>query len=298
MLKTKVAVLMATYNGAKYINEQIRSIEEQEGVIVDLFVRDDGSSDETIKILQKYQDKGVLRWYAGDRLKSAYSFFNLLENAPDADYYAFCDQDDVWDQDKLKVAILKLNDSRSRYSIYCCGTRLVDERVAQISVHNLDVRRTLHSRLFFAYVSGNTIVMNKALRDKIIEKKPENIVMHDAWCFKVALCLGADVLIDSSPHISYRQHANNVVGMEMTIMGKISKFFYIIKEKNSYKQLMEIQRLYSNEITDEYERIMKLASQCKKSVKARCLLAYKSDVNFNNFFMTTAFRIKVLLNMF
>ena len=85
----KVVVLMSTYNGEKYLEEQIKSIINQKDVQVDLFVRDDGSNDTTLEILSKYEKKNILKLYTGQNLKSAYSFMDLIMNAPNSEYYAF-----------------------------------------------------------------------------------------------------------------------------------------------------------------------------------------------------------------
>ena len=86
--KCTVCVLMSTYNGEKYLEEQIDSILAQKGCKVQLLVRDDGSSDGTIGILQKYHEEGYLEYYTGENLKPAKSFMDLLYNAPKAEYYA------------------------------------------------------------------------------------------------------------------------------------------------------------------------------------------------------------------
>ena len=95
----KVLILLSTYNGERYIKEQIESLLKQENVKVSILVRDDGSTDGTINILNEYQKQGKLKWYTGENLKPAKSFMNLVENAPEYEYYAFCDQDDVWLKD-------------------------------------------------------------------------------------------------------------------------------------------------------------------------------------------------------
>ncbi|MCR4745167.1 MAG: glycosyltransferase, partial [Lachnospiraceae bacterium] len=103
----KVVVLMSTYNGEKYLRSQIESLINQEDVQVDILVRDDGSKDETIKILQEYkQSEAVkLNYYIGENIGPARSFLELMKRAPEAEYYAFCDQDDTWLPDKLKIAV-------------------------------------------------------------------------------------------------------------------------------------------------------------------------------------------------
>ena len=101
-----ILVLMSTYNGEKYLKEQIDSILAQKNVEVTIQVRDDGSTDGTIRILEEYQKCGKLNWYSSTNMGPAKSFLDLVYNAPlKYDYYAFCDQDDYWKEDKLYKAI-------------------------------------------------------------------------------------------------------------------------------------------------------------------------------------------------
>lgn len=91
-MKKKVIVLMSTYNGERHLVEQIESILNQEGVDVRLMIRDDGSNDKTVEIARKYTDDVVV----GDNIGFRYSFLELIKNAPEAEYYALADQDDIW----------------------------------------------------------------------------------------------------------------------------------------------------------------------------------------------------------
>ena len=102
----KLAVLMSTYNGSKYLRQQLESILNQVcDCEIDIWVRDDGSSDDTLKILREYAAFGRLRWYTGENLKPARSFLDLVKHCPGYDYYAFSDQDDVWYPNKLRDGI-------------------------------------------------------------------------------------------------------------------------------------------------------------------------------------------------
>ena len=121
----KCVVLMASYNGIPFISEQIDSILSQAEVDVRLFVRDDGSSDGTRDLLQRYADEGSLTLLTGENLGPALGFLTLLRNAPEADYYAFSDQDDIWDSDKLITAIKQLK-KQENLALYHCNSRLVD----------------------------------------------------------------------------------------------------------------------------------------------------------------------------
>ena len=102
----RVSVLMSTYNGEKYLHEQINSILGQQGVEIHLLIRDDGSSDGTVEICKEYAKKyNQITFYQGENLGVGKSFLDLLKHAPDADYYSFADQDDVWLEDKIIRAV-------------------------------------------------------------------------------------------------------------------------------------------------------------------------------------------------
>ena len=106
MENKKVAILMSTYNGEKYLKEQIESLLAQTYGNIEIYIRDDGSKDNTIKIIKNYKEKYnniVLK--EGKNIGFINSFFELLNLCNDADYYAYCDQDDVWMNDKIERAV-------------------------------------------------------------------------------------------------------------------------------------------------------------------------------------------------
>ena len=133
-MKEKILVLMSTYNGEQYIKEQIESILEQDGVNVHLLIRDDGSRDGTIEILKDYSKRyNNIEMYQGKNLGACQSFFNLMKNAGmEYDYYAFADQDDVWERDKLKAAISRIEGEEQIPVLYCGTYKLVDKELKEI----------------------------------------------------------------------------------------------------------------------------------------------------------------------
>ena len=102
-----IIILMSTYNGEKYLKAQIESLLSQT-IKVEILVRDDGSTDSTQQILDDYAQRGMLKWYSGKNLGSGKSFFDLACKAPDADFYAFADQDDIWENKKVELAVQQL----------------------------------------------------------------------------------------------------------------------------------------------------------------------------------------------
>ena len=114
----RIAVLMSSYNGEQYIKEQIDSILNQKGKFnIDIYVRDDGSFDNTIHILEDYQKKGLIKFCGGENIGPAKSFLTLLALADGYDFYAFADQDDIWFENKIESAILKIEKIPQSYTV-------------------------------------------------------------------------------------------------------------------------------------------------------------------------------------
>ena len=126
----KVLVLLSTYNGEKYLREQLDSVLSQEGVDVSLLIRDDGSKDGTLNILKEYSVKDNVNYYEGVNCGPSESFHDLMRHAKGYDYYAFCDQDDVWNNDKLITAVRLLEEKKQDLPLlYCSNLNVVDEHL-------------------------------------------------------------------------------------------------------------------------------------------------------------------------
>lgn len=212
MKKSKVAVLMSTYNGERYLKEQLDSIFAQEDVEVSVLVRDDGSTDATMSILSKYESSHQLKKYTGENLGPARSFMQLLADAPSADYYAFSDQDDYWTADKLSTATSMLEKSGDAPALYFCQTQLADACLNPLPPVTIHPQLTFAESMIYQFVGGCTMVMNGSLRDMVLRYKPGTLFMHDVWIYCIALAVGANVYFDPVPHMLYRQHSANVVG--------------------------------------------------------------------------------------
>lgn len=228
---------MSTYNGEKYLEEQINSIDKQEGVNVVILVRDDGSTDNTTQILDKWQHIGKLTWYSGDNLGPARSFMDLLANAPKADYYAFSDQDDVWLPLKLHTAVAALSAKPQNIpALYFCQWQMVDQNLNEIPTKRLQVSCTFGESLLINPAAGCTQVFNPALRNAVLSYRPEFLSMHDSWLYRVCLALDGNVYFDQKPYILYRQHGANVLGGTTSLIKRIRrriKTFYKFPNQRS-----------------------------------------------------------------
>ena len=220
----KIVVLLSTYNGEKYLEELLDSLASQNGVVIELLVRDDGSTDGTAAILDRWQDEGRLSWYTSANLGPGKSFMHLLQTAGGGGYYAFCDQDDVWLPDKLQLTMEKMREvefaNPGKPVIVHTDMRVVDEKLALIhdsfwrsSGLRPDILRTFPFLSVCNCVNGCTILMNSAARELILEKYVEHDVMiHDVISALTVACYGGVIDYVDAPTVLYRQHASNVVG--------------------------------------------------------------------------------------
>lgn len=214
----KVQVLMSVWNSVSnpYFRQQLESIHSQEGVKVDLLVRDDGSTDQTQSFLDAEQAAGRLRWYTGSNIGPARSFMDLLAHAGGADLYAFSDHDDVWLSDKLRSAADAVGKEQEP-ALYFCQTKLVDAELNELPQIRLRPRLTYGEALVYQFVGGLTMVMNEALRQLVCSYEPRYLRMHDIWIYDIALSIGAKVVFDPIPHVLYRQHDTNSVGQSRSL---------------------------------------------------------------------------------
>ena len=271
-----ITILLSTYNGEKYLEEQIDSLLKQKDVNINIYVRDDGSTDKTREILDKYQEQGVLEWYTGPNLRPAKSFMNLIMNAPNDEYYAFCDQDDIWNVDKLKNAVdalAKYNDQTIPH-LYCANYQLVDANLNNLPDNGHVSTTTFEVALISSCCTGCTVVFNKSLLDFLRLGEPETIVMHDDWCHKVCLAVGGTVDYDSRKVLKYRQHGNNVDGGVHSLSHRLLAIIHRIinQDKVRSKQLIELYSIFNDYIEeDKKARLKALAFYDEKNLISRIL---------------------------
>lgn len=263
-----VTVLMSTYNGEKYLVEQLESVLGQKDVELSILVRDDGSTDNTKGILQQYQEKGLLKWYSGQNLRSAKSFLDLVYTASGTDYYAFCDQDDVWNEDKLCRAIgaLEKQGDAKLPRLYCSNYQLVDAELNNLPDNGHVSTTTFEAALVSSCCTGCTCVFNNALRLVLKEGAPNVIVMHDDWVHKVCLAVGGTVVYDEYRSLKYRQHGGNVDGGVHGIRQKVHNIQVRFKTKECIRtnQIIEILHIYGDDMSEHNKKLAEMIIKAKE----------------------------------
>lgn len=252
----KIVVLMSTYNGEKYLKEQIDSILNQSVKNIELIVRDDGSDDTTKEILNDYVKKNDnIKVIWGENIGVAKSYRELLKYDIDADLYAFCDQDDIWLENKVEKAIEQIKKFSNVPALYYSEVNAVNNEMETLLVSKYTGIDTLGSSFNTTPVIGCTVLFNNKLKEYI--KKygiAENIIMHDLYMYRLCLAVGGKIVHDKNSYILYRQHANNVVGITATSFKKLKVYDKFKKTRRIMAK--DILNLYDGNITEHNKRIL------------------------------------------
>lgn len=222
----KVAVLLCTMQGQRFLAEQLNSIATQTHPAWEIWASDDGSDDHTHSILEHYQDHWGperLSIHAGPAEGSTANFLSLTCRADiDTEYFAYADQDDIWESDKLERAVRWLQTVPAHIpALYGSRTQLVDERNQYIGYSPLFTRSpSFENALVQNVAGGNTMVFNRAARDLLRRAGDQvQVVAHDWWAYMVITGCGGRVHYDPYPTVRYRQHGENQVGANNITLG-------------------------------------------------------------------------------
>lgn len=222
-----VAILLCTYNGARFLPLQLASYEAQDFAGWRLFVSDDGSTDSTPDLLTAFQNKHGARRVSirrGPCKGFAANFLALIcDPAVKSDHYALSDQDDIWDIHKLSRARQFLYTAPAEEPvIYCSRTRLIDEHDDEIGLSTYYKKTDFRNALVQSLASGNTMVFNEEMRRLLMQAGPDvTVPSHDWWLYLANAAVGGKILYDSYPTVSYRMHARNVIGSNESARAKL-----------------------------------------------------------------------------
>ena len=226
----RVTVLMCTYNGERFLAEQLDSIARQTYPEWNVVVSDDGSTDSTLEILSRYSEswgEGKLTVHQGPKRGFAANFMSLTCHAEvESDFYAWADQDDIWRDNKLQTALDWLQTiSGDVPALYCGRTELFNENCQSIGFSPLFNRpATFSNALVQSIGGGNTMVFNDAACKLIRGAGKElSVVSHDWWAYLVVTGAGGRVFYDAVPTILYRQHDDNIVGSNSSLSSRINR---------------------------------------------------------------------------
>lgn len=260
-----VDILMATYNGEKYIAEQIDSILNQNYEDWKLYIRDDGSNDKTLEIIKKYiynyPEKIILIEDSKKNLGVKLNFTELMKYS-ESDYCMFCDQDDVWLKDKITLTLNNMIDMESKYGkdtpiLVHTDLKVVDTKLNILNesfwnfININPTRNNLNQLLVENTVTGCTAMINKSLRI-LSSDIPNECVMHDWWLAIIASTMGKICVVNDAT-ILYRQHLNNQIGARRKSVLEKFKNTKIDFNNNQVKVFLD---MYDLKLSNEQKEIL------------------------------------------
>ncbi len=294
----KVVVLMSSYNGERFIEEQLASIYNQDfDSNIEILIRDDGSCDGTVSAIKHFRqtkerpDRSI-KLIVGKNVGVQRSFLRLIKLAPEADYYFFADQDDVWREDKVKeqTGLIENNSEQCKgIPVMAVGNYShTDEKLGifEESVIKEEPDFTPLKMLFYNKIPGCCMAMNRILIDDLKKMNMNNVMMHDSFALSYC-CYSGKVLYDDRSFILHRIHGSNVVGKGhrkiVPIKWVIEKTRLLLKGEKYDLSVMADRFLkvsegkYFSRSTVEYGKDIILLRDYKKSLKNTILLLGHKD---------------------
>jgi glycosyltransferase involved in cell wall biosynthesis len=283
----RVAILMCTKNGAEFLDEQLKSIADQTHTNWTLFASDDGSTDKTKNILERFsqdfQQRVLVRDGPGKGV--CVNFLSLaMDSTIDADYYAFSDQDDIWYADKLRRALKWLTSiSDGVPALYCGRTELMSADGQAEGLSPLFTRQpAFENALVQNLAGGNTMVFNRATKTLLERVGKLDVVLHDWWLYQLVSAAGGVIHYDPQPMIKYRQHWHNLIGSNH---GWYSRFIRIrtmlggrVHDSNA-KNIAALNSIPSQLITPQNRKVLMLfAKATTASLVTRLIYLKRSGV--------------------
>ena len=247
-MKQEIDVLLATFNGEKYLEDFLKSLEKQKQVVVNLIVSDDGSSDSTLAIIKEYSGRfNHFSLYRGPGVGPAGNFSFLLSKSS-SPYFAFADQDDIWDEGHLIKSVCRLNETQADFT--SCPVNLMKNEDIFGTWPKNRFSPALSSYFFENQVRGCTIVATSKARELFLSHQPTCWIMHDWWYALIAFsCL--KVVISDEAELQYRIHENNFTNSQKSLFEKLRKLNKLNGAWGPHLQLKELLDAFHNHMKPE-----------------------------------------------
>ena len=304
-----IAILLSTYNGSCYIRQQLDSLLQQTVKEFALYIRDDGSTDDTLEIVRSYHDSRIVIG-EGENIGPSLSFFELLRTAKatGADYAFFCDQDDIWHSDKIKQLMTGFSSDANTPELVFSDFSTIDENgmILHDSFFESAKIRIPTDGNFFPkllaqpYAFGCATAINRSLID-LLQDPPNGIEMYDCWISLIASLFGRVRFLPKKT-IQHRLHACNATGKvgQDSVLNRIKRISTGFSEqcKNTTLRLFQVNLLlqcYETILPDNAVAVLnELSEGIKKSSISAVKTLYKAEVSRGGFFQNLLFMLTVL----
>lgn len=297
---------MSTFNGEKFIVEQLDSILNQKGVDMKLLIRDDGSTDKTLTIISDYIDRypDLIILIKGNNIGWRKSFFELAEyaaqNLRDYYYFAFADQDDIWMPDKLSRAVDCIKCHDSGIALYCSNFHYYENGINHGLGRDESLTPSAKKCLIRNLGLGCSEVMNRNLLLAFTKERPKMEMAHDEWAYLVANLCG-HMFLDKESRILYRQHSGNQVGIRRSFLQiwkrRLRTLGKSLKTHPKETAAKEMIRIHGNLMTHEaMEAAIKLATY-RGSISSMLNLLRDKDYTFDRRNSDFWLKLKILFGI-
>ncbi|WP_417573239.1 glycosyltransferase [Phocaeicola sp.] len=309
--KSTILIMLSTYNGNKYIREQLDSLYSQKDVEIHILVRDDGSKDDTVEILKEYRQKyGKMTIYRDKNVGAAMSFHILMKYAyndfSNYNYYAFSDQDDVWLDNKLSVAIKMLLGKEK--ALYYCNAFVTDSDLNITSVLGCESNLSIQYLLFKQPALGCTQVLTNSFFkfcveafEEYIKHNPMFVELHDVWTMWLSNLIGVEVIVDDTPRILYRQHDNNVTfHKKENLFYKIRRVAKRAKKHRGcgYSNMQILKTVLQDKLTPNSIEMFKRMIEYKESFIKALSFAFYMQKYFSSFAIKGMVMYRILKRLY
>ena len=302
-----VEILMSTYNGMHYVKRQIESILNQDCENIHLTIRDDGSTDDTVKIIENLKkihlDKIDL--YYGHNLGYRKSFLQLLKLARKADYYGFADQDDIWDSGKISRAIDCLNSEKNPIKLYACGLNIVDENMNIIGQNDISqMPNNIESYFTRSRLAGCTFVFSQKCKEIAenfadLDLCKERMPDHD---FVVGACAfsSGKVYLDEEKFIYHIRHSKSVTSGGNGLKKRIQTEWNIVFRRKGIRSTMALELLNTcnDFLNNDAKKFFSDVVVYKRSWKDRLKLLTNKKMKTGMFLCDLEQKIKILIGTY
>ena len=274
----KIDILLATYNGSKYLHEQLDSILSQSYGNINVIIRDDGSSDNTVMIIKEYEEKDNRVKLLNDNLGNlgfVRNFEELMKNST-SEYLMFSDQDDIWYNNKVETSYKRIKAIEEKNGKSCpilvhTNSKIMnyETRTKSLFISDCAKNSSFENSFFNFFVQGSTMLINGSLKREALPFSKE-VYLHDRYLHLIAEFIGIRSYIDV-PTMDYRQHSNNEIGSSVNVIYKIkNKRYFNLKDRellifldNTYsakldeikKEKMDAYKLIVNNNISRFKRL-------------------------------------------
>lgn len=307
-MKNEICVLMSTYNGEKYIDAQIESIFSQNGIEVFLFIRDDGSVDNTISIIKNRREFGDrILLIEGNNVGATISFYEIMRFANSYkkkfEFYAFADQDDIWLPDKLIKAVNILKQyNLDTPNLYYSNLKVVDEQLNYLYDRFATGYVTNTKKQIMAEICtlGCTCVFNRVALIEMCKLDNAELEYHDNWILWVCSFLGK-CYYDEQAYILYRQHGNNTSGTVHKGLDYVKYQFKRLKKVKDMTPCYEnkaklMLKYYEKRLNKEDIDNLSMLAHYRESIFVKIKLLFTNKISSGHLIRDLSRKIRIITN--